>query len=79
MSGGCLAVHGVEPGRIFVGDTAEIERLGCAMVLAARRQAREVEPGTVAASTNGRSALNRSTSPKVGDWLNKRLRADRRT
>src|SRR5690348_8798945 len=39
-----LAVHDPELGRVLVGDTAEIERLGRAVILAARRQRSQVEP-----------------------------------
>ena len=40
-----LAVHDVELGRILVGNTAEIERLGRAVILAACGKACEVEAG----------------------------------
>ena len=40
-----LAIDDVELGRILVGDPAEIERVGRTIILAAGRQAREIQPG----------------------------------
>ena len=40
-----LAVHDVQLGRVLVGDPAEVERAGRTIVLAAGRQAGEIEPG----------------------------------
>ncbi len=66
-----LAVDDPEPGRILVRHAAEIERCRRAVVLAAVRKRLEVEPAArCRVSERLVGALNRSTSPNAGDWLN---------
>jgi hypothetical protein len=56
-----LAVHGAQLRRILVGNPAEVERVGRAVILAARRQAREIEsraPGCIGQRPVGREQID---------------------